>query len=63
MTRASDLKQGVRFAKKLKFKKSFTISEFKVAKKRGLIKGKPGEISLTKKGSDFVKTIERFGFI
>ncbi len=64
MGRVSELKRGVRLAKKLKFEKPLTLSEAKFFKKEGLIKkSKKGLPVKTKKGREFVKRIDRLGFI
>lgn len=61
--RISDLKKGIRIAKKLKFRKRLTLDEFRVLKREGLIKGKPGQLSKTQRGKEFIRRIDRLGFI
>lgn len=63
MGKVSDLKQGIRLAKKLKFRKPLTIDEFNTLRKEGFIKGRPRKISRTKKGTAFIGRIDRLGFI
>ena len=64
MGRISDLKSGIRIAKKLKFEKPLTLAEAKFLKKEGLIKRtKSGLPTKTKKGREFIKRIDRLGFI
>lgn len=66
MTRASDLKKGIRIARKLDSRKPLTIAELRVLKSRGLIKKstKKGiRIERTKEGDKFVRRIKALGLI
>lgn len=62
-TRATLLKQSIRVIKKLDKKKPLTVAEFQILKKRGLIKGKPGALSKTAKGKEFVRVVKKLGFL